>query len=102
MNFPLYQDLLKLVKHRGKSEIDIMSVCNTIKQLESKHLENIFILILHHDKVSNKKNSSYLPYKGKQFNGNKGIHFELCNLDGILQAIIAEYVQTICKNVSLV
>ena len=97
MEFPMYDELKEM---RSTESVDWKTISNICKQLPQQHLDNIYLLILHHSTLEEqpKKNKkSGIPYNGKVFDDGNGVFFSLPNLPDTLLEIISRYIQHISQ-----
>lgn len=111
---PIYSTLLNKVNTSPLEEnLDWKRICSAINKLSDErqdlaiHLEIIYALILHHDRLEqqtrplNRQKMNVIPYSGKTFDVGKpsdigrGVMYVVSNLPPQLQQIIAQYIREI-------
>ena len=108
--YPLYDQLLKEVKERTETGIDISKVSDTIgaisknspSDVANKHYREIAMLIMYHEIVNNPDTQIFsqkvpVPFDGKVMAGGRGILYHIVNLPPIVQQIIAQYIEVASK-----
>lgn len=97
--FKIYEALREDLKASPVKDIDKRRLCSIIAQVNIEHREIIYALILHHRKLeaSNAKTWNINPYKGKTFDGGKGVRYNWDNLPSELQNIIIKYIEKISE-----
>lgn len=97
--FKIYDELKEDLKTSPVKDIDKRRLCSIIAQVNIEHREIIYALILHHRKMeaSNAKTWNINPYKGKTFDGGKGVRYNWDNLPVELQNIIIKYIEKISE-----
>jgi len=93
--FPLYDEVVS--KMDGTEKVLSRIHCNNINKLRVEHLENIYLLILHHYYNKTGMNrSDNLPYCAKTVTKGKGVQFKkLSQIPSNLQKIIFKYLEVI-------
>lgn len=61
-SFPLYDELLERSKDIKLSH---EMVCSTVIKLPLEHLNNIYLLIIHHSNITKAPSKTEMPYSGK-------------------------------------
>ena len=102
-HYPLYETLLRRISERKEEHgIDVNRMCATISDISFTlshediiaHYEEIHLLILHHEILSNKGVMfSDIPYGGNLMFGASGIIYTISELPPVLLNIIAEYLE---------
>lgn len=95
MLFPLYDEIVSQMN--GKETILDKTHCSNIARLDQDHINNIYLIILHHYLID-KPGKYDIPYGGKTIAEGKGICFRRLNqLPDNLQKIITKYLEIISK-----
>lgn len=97
--FQIYEELLEDLRDNPVKEMDPRKLCSIIAQVNLEHREIIYTLILHHSKLRspNSKTWNINPYKGKTFEGGKGVKYNWVHLPSDLQNIIIKYIEKISE-----
>ena len=93
----IYDELVEDLKDKPAKEMNPRKLCSIINSVNLEHREIIYILILHHSKLKtpNSKTWNINPYKGKTFEGGKGVKYNWVHLPSDLQNIIVKYIEKI-------
>lgn len=87
--FPLYDEVISHMN--GEEKTLNQTHCATITKLNSEHINNIYLIILHHY-LKSKSNKTEFPYGGRTISNGKGISFRrLSQIPDDLQKIIYRY-----------
>lgn len=92
MECQLYDQLAKKAPSfddQKEREKQWRQICPVINRLPLENLENIYVLILHHQK----EQKAIIPYGGKTFDTGKGVIYTVANLPTRLQEIILQYIK---------
>ena len=90
MAFPLYNQVINVVKEGNFPHHKWELLCPLINTLPENIVEEIYVLILHHAFVEQHKFNT-LPYSAKTFD-RRGIMVTVSNLPPNLQDIIQAYI----------
>lgn len=105
MNYPLYDELLRLIAEKQDKNIDIPEMCMTInslafwpKDLAADHYEEIYTLLLHHECVQNQGVIfSKVPNDGKTLPGDSGVLYTPQKLPVKPRQLIDQYIEFYSK-----
>lgn len=97
--FQIYDELVEDLKETPAKKMDPRKLCSIINSVNLEHREILYILILHHSKLksTNSKTWNMNPYKGKTFEGGKGVKYNWVHLPSDLQDIIIKYIEKISE-----
>lgn len=92
----LYQDL-KTENEKRPITPDWKRIVSLMYQLSNEHLENIYVMILHHwTEEGHVGKKASLPYNGKYLTDQKkGVMYQVSQLPILLQQVIALYVEKV-------
>jgi hypothetical protein len=77
----------------------VSEISQDIPNLPREHLENIFLLIYHHESKDNDDiESCSMPYRSTTVSDGKGILFELSNIPPFLLLIISHYLDYVTES----
>ena len=95
----LYDRLLASVKENSPQKMDMRKMCSVIRSFPEEHRVVLYVLIKHHEHLhgSGSKTWRVNPYKGKTFEGGKGVMFNFNFFPPLLQDIIARYIEWISQ-----
>lgn len=95
--FDLYDTIAKSVEEQPPQKRDIRKLCSTISSFPKEHRIVTQLLIIHHEQLNSSGSKTWRanPYKGKTFEGGKGIIYNYNFFPPDLQDIIARYVEMI-------
>jgi len=94
--FPLYDEIISQMD--GEEEALNQTHCTTITRMSQKHLNIIYLLILHHY-IKTKPGKMDLPYGSRTVSNGKGITFRrLSQIPEDVQKIIYRYLMIIAED----
>jgi len=99
LKFQIYDDLVEELTYKPAKEMESRKLCSIINSINLEHREILYALILHHSKLksNNSKTWNMNPYKGKTFEGGKGVKYNWVHLPKNLQDIIIKYIEKISE-----
>jgi len=93
----IYDEMLASLAETPVQKMDPRKLCSVISSVHKEHREIIYMFILHHDQLHGVSSKTWRtnPYKGKTFEGGKGVKYNWVHLPGDLQDIIVRYIEKI-------
>jgi len=94
---PLYEELVSAVKESPPEKIGLRKMCSIINSFREEQKEALYVVMKHHDLI-NGSNWRCNPYKGKTFEGGKGVLFSFNYIPADLQELILKYIEWIMES----
>ncbi len=95
--FDLYDSIVKSVDDHPPQKRNVRKLCSIISSFPKEHRIITQLLIVHHEQLNGSGSKTWRanPYKGRTFEGGKGVMYNLNFFPSDLQDIIARYVEMI-------
>jgi len=91
-----YDEILKSIEENPVQKMDSGKLCSVLCNISKEHREHLYMFIIHHYQLTGSTTWKNNPYKGKTFDGGKGVKFNWMNLPPKLQDIFTRYIEQIC------
>jgi len=95
--FDLYDSIVQSVHDDPPRKRDMRKLCSIINSIPKEHRILIQLLIIHHEQLNGSSSKTWRanPYKGRTFEGGKGVIYNMNFFPPDLQDIIAKYIEMI-------
>jgi len=95
--FDLYDKIVISTEEQPPRKRDMRKLCSIISSFPKEHRIIMQLLILHHEQLNGSGSKTWRanPFKGRTFEGGKGVIYNFNFFPPDLQDIIARYVEMI-------
>lgn len=92
-----YDEIVEHLNNNPARKMESRKLCSVLCSLPKEHREYLYMYIVHHDQLHGTKTKTWRsnPYKGKTYDGGKGVMYNWMNLPPKLQDIFTEYIRRI-------
>lgn len=97
MTINAYDQIVESLKEKPVQKMEARKLCSVLGSLPKEHREYLYMFIIHHERIHGSGTKSWRanPYKGKTFDGGKGVKYNWMDLPPKLQEIFTRYIEII-------